>query len=44
MKSTKKAQQAKARGKVIASARKKTGDSTNWGKIFQKLDASKKGK
>ena len=34
----------KARGKVIAVAKKKGGDSTDWKRIFAKLGASKKGK
>ena len=32
----------KARGKVIAAAKKKTGTATDWKKVFAKLDKSKK--
>ncbi|MDO8738324.1 hypothetical protein [Candidatus Deferrimicrobium sp.] len=39
---SKKAQQA--RGKAIVNAKKKTGDSTDWKKVFAALDRSKKAK
>jgi hypothetical protein len=32
-----------ARGKAIASARKKTGTATDWKKVFKKLDKKKAG-
>ena len=43
MKTTGSSKSKQARGKVIAAAKKKTGENTDWKKLFAKLDGSKKG-